>query len=614
MLKKISAALLSLAIILPAQSRAAAITLSEVVISDKAVDSLQYYNASIKRFSPVTYSAGISLVNGVLTVSGGGGTWGSITGTLSNQTDLQTALNAKVTANGAITGATKTKITYDAKGLVTAGADATTSDIAEGSNLYFTNERVDDRVASLLVGGTDIGLSYNDVANTLTISYTGTSGGTPGGADTSFQWNNAGSFAGTDIEAFFTDGTNVYASGEFFHYFKAANASTANFRFDLSLLSDLRAITVQDASGTMALWGNGLSNFDNDLGFLAEGDLASARIFVGNASNVAVSRAMSGDATLSNTGVLTIANDAVTFAKMQNITTDRLIGRDTASTGDPEEIAVSGGIEFTGSAGIRTSAFTGDVTKTAGGTALTLATVNSNVGSFGSSTSIPSFTVNAKGLITAASGNVVIAPAGTLTGTTLASNVVTSSLTTVGTLAAGNATAIVDAASTSTAGKVELATTAETNTGTDTVRAVTPDGLAGSYAGTKPLGLLLFASASNVTTGDKRACVRVPQSYNGMNLVSVGADVSTTSSSGTPTVQISRGRQSSPTSAPSFVDMLSTAITIDASEYDSIDATTPAVINSSNDDVLHGDVICADVDVAGTGTKGLMVNMEFRLP
>lgn len=80
------------------------------------------------------------------------------------------------------------------------------------------------------------------------------------------------------------------------------------------------------------------------------------------------------------------------------------------------------------------TALTGDGSATGpGAVALTLATVNSNVGSFGSSTSIPSFTVNAKGLITAASGNAVIAPAGTLTGTTLNSTVVTSSLQSLGT-------------------------------------------------------------------------------------------------------------------------------------------------------------------------------------
>jgi len=51
--------------------------------------------------------------------------WGGVTGTLSNQTDLQTALDGKVDENTAITGATKTKVTYDQKGLVTGGADAT---------------------------------------------------------------------------------------------------------------------------------------------------------------------------------------------------------------------------------------------------------------------------------------------------------------------------------------------------------------------------------------------------------------------------------------------------------------------------------------------------------
>lgn len=81
-----------------------------------------------------------------------------------------------------------------------------------------------------------------------------------------------------------------------------------------------------------------------------------------------------GDITVSSSGtVWTIDNDVVTFAKFQNIASDRLIGRDAASSGDATEISVTGGIEFTGSDQIQTSAFTGDVTKSAGGTALTIA-------------------------------------------------------------------------------------------------------------------------------------------------------------------------------------------------------------------------------------------------
>ena len=56
-------------------------------------------------------------------------------------------------------------------------------------------------------------------------------------------------------------------------------------------------------------------------------------------------------------------------------------------------------------------------------------------------------------------------------------------ITTVGTLASGDATAVVSAASATAAGKVELATTAETTTGTDATRAVTPDGLKDGYQG-----------------------------------------------------------------------------------------------------------------------------------
>ena len=58
-----------------------------------------------------------------------------------------------------------------------------------------------------------------------------------------------------------------------------------------------------------------------------------------------------GSLTLSAGSVTTvaIADNAVTFAKLDNIAGDRLIGRDDAGSGDPTQISVGGGLQFTGS-------------------------------------------------------------------------------------------------------------------------------------------------------------------------------------------------------------------------------------------------------------------------
>jgi hypothetical protein len=65
---------------------------------------------------------------------------------LSNTSGTNTGdqdISGLVVKNSDITGATKTKITYDAKGLVTAGADATTADIAVSSDKnYITDAQV----------------------------------------------------------------------------------------------------------------------------------------------------------------------------------------------------------------------------------------------------------------------------------------------------------------------------------------------------------------------------------------------------------------------------------------------------------------------------------------
>lgn len=82
--------------------------------------------------------------------------------------ETDTLLNAKVTSNTAITGATKTKITYDAKGLVTNGADATTADIADSSNKRYVTD------ANLVVIGNTSGTNTGDVSVTdgSTIDFT----------------------------------------------------------------------------------------------------------------------------------------------------------------------------------------------------------------------------------------------------------------------------------------------------------------------------------------------------------------------------------------------------------------------------------------------------------
>jgi hypothetical protein len=120
-----------------------------------------------------------------------------------------------------------------------------------------------------------------------------------------------------------------------------------------------------------------------------------------------------------------------------------------------------GGVSFNGSANINLPGVNSAGNQNTSGSAATLTTARAING------------VNFDG----SAAITVTAAAGTLSGNTLNSSVVTSSLTAVGTLATGNATAIVSAASDSAAGKVELATAAEVLTGTDAARVVTADTL-----------------------------------------------------------------------------------------------------------------------------------------
>jgi len=171
-------------------------------------------------------------------------------------------------------------------------------------------------------------------------------------------------------------------------------------------------------------------------------------------------------------------------------------------------------------------------------------------------------------------------------------------------------TAIVAQSTTSAVGGVELATAAETTTGTDTARVITPDGLAGSVVfGTRYVQMVVFDFGSDIEEGNGKFYLHIPAGLNGMDLVEVHSNVITAGNGSTIDVQIHNLTDTS--------DMLSTSLTIDNTEIASDTAGTAAVINASEDDVVTNDVIRIDVDGNGGDTtiaKGLIITLGFRLP
>ena len=157
-------------------------------------------------------------------------------------------------------------------------------------------------------------------------------------------------------------------------------------------------------------------------------------------------------------------------------------------------------------------------------------------------------------------------------------------------------------------GALEVATIAETNTGTDATRAVSPDGLAGSVLGEVVVQMVIADFATDVpAVGDGKFYLHIDDKLAGMNLVRVHAEAITAGTTGTMDIQIAN--------VDAAVDMLSTKLTIDSAETGSDTAATAAVINAANDDVQLNEVLRVDLDaVQTTKAKGLIVTLVFRLP
>jgi len=206
----------------------------------------------------------------------------------------------------------------------------------------------------------------------------------------------------TNIAAVNTNATNIVA---------IQNASTNATNAANSATAAGNAQTAAEAArdATLAAYdnfddrylGSKTSNptLDNDGNALVAGSLyfnsvsGAMQVYTGSAWVAAY---------VSGTGFLSAANNLSDVASTSTARTN--LGLVASATTDTTNASnISSGTLPTG----RLPAFTGDATSSAGASALTLATVNSTTGTFGSSSSIPVVTVNGKGLVTSVTTSAV---------------------------------------------------------------------------------------------------------------------------------------------------------------------------------------------------------------
>jgi hypothetical protein len=212
------------------------------------VDTTGATNGQVLKYNGTIWTAQTDLNSGV---------WGSITGTLSSQTDLQSALDGKVDENAAITGATKTKITYDAKGLVTSGADATTADIAASTNKNYVTDAqltVIGNTSGTNSGNQTLANTSDSTSHTVTLSATGGSVQLVEGSGITLT--TTGTSADGIITIASSGGGSSFADNVFEIFDNTDNTKKLAFEASGITTGTTRTLTIPNASGTIALTSN----------------------------------------------------------------------------------------------------------------------------------------------------------------------------------------------------------------------------------------------------------------------------------------------------------------------------------------------------------------------
>jgi len=163
-------------------------------------------------------------------------------------------------------------------------------------------------------------------------------------------------------------------------------------------------------------------------------------------------------------------------------------------------------------------------------------------------------------------------------------------------------TDLVSASSLTLAGKVELATTSEINTGTDSTRAIPVDQYVASNRNIRYINWRVLNPTSDQVVGTTvGGDFEFP--FAG-TIVSIGAFVDTAGVTGNATYDVNIG---------GTTIMSSTKITVETGEKSSRTATTQPVLTTTA--IAAGDILTADIDAiqSETAAKGLTIRLGVRM-
>ena len=244
-------------------------TTSDLAVGEIAVntaDKKVYVRASggVVEVANVVAGGASGDITEVLTATGSGLTGGSTAGSANlainvDDSSLQVSGNTLQVKASGVTNAmlANSGVTINSQSLSLGGSLTLDSDnIGEGStNLYYSNERVDDRISALVQNGTGLSWTYNDALNTFTpavsLSSFDTDNLSEGSTNLYHTSGRVNTLIDTRVTKSFVDNLNVVAASATGNAATAtALASAQNF----SLTGDVTASAVSfDGQGAVQL-------------------------------------------------------------------------------------------------------------------------------------------------------------------------------------------------------------------------------------------------------------------------------------------------------------------------------------------------------------------------